>query len=51
MDNKEKSSQYFNKHSSTGLNHNGYWNHDYKTTADILLDKYFVAHVEFDKKE
>ena len=36
MDDKAKSKRYFNKHSSTGLNRNGYWHRDYRVTSDIL---------------
>ena len=36
MDDKAKSKRYFNKHSSTGLNRNGYWYRDYGKTTDIL---------------
>ena len=38
MDDKAKSRQYFNGHSSTGINRNGYWSRDYKATTAVLLD-------------
>ena len=46
MDDKAKSRQYFNHHSSTGLNKNGYWNHDYKATAKILQDHGVTNHID-----
>ncbi len=36
MDDKQKSRTYFNQHSSTILNRNGYWNYDYRITSKIL---------------
>lgn len=39
MDDKLKSAAYFNRHSSTLLNRNGYWNRDYRVTAGILAEK------------
>ncbi len=45
-DDKAKSKQYFNRHSSTGVNRNGYWNHDYKATAKILTDFGVRSHID-----
>ena len=36
MDDKQKSKKYFNRHSSTFVNRNGYWNYDYRLTSRIL---------------
>ena len=36
MDDKQKSKSYFNQHSSTRINRNGYWSYDYRITARIL---------------
>ena len=36
MDDKQKSREYFNRHSSTAINRNGYWSYDYRTTSKIL---------------
>ena len=36
MDDKQKSRKYFDSHSNTFLNRNGYWNHDYRLTIWIL---------------
>ena len=36
MDDKQKSRNYFDSHSSTFLNRNGYWNYDYRLTSRIL---------------
>ena len=36
MDDKQKSKKYFDGHSSTFVNRNGYWNHDYRLTSRIL---------------
>ena len=38
MDDKQKSRKYFDSHSSTFLNRNGYWNYDYRLTSRILMD-------------
>ena len=46
MDDKAKSRQYFNKHSSTGLNRNGYWSRDYKATAEVLLAHSVTNHID-----
>lgn len=46
VDDKAKSRQYFNHHSSTGLNRNGYWRHDYRATAGILLDHHITRHID-----
>ncbi len=37
MDDKQKSRAYFNRHSSTIINRNGYWSYDYKITSKILM--------------
>ena len=39
MDDKLKSAAYFNRHSSTSLNRNGYWSRDYRVTTGILAEK------------
>jgi SAM-dependent methyltransferase len=36
MDDKQKSRKYFDGHSSTFVNRNGYWNYDYRLTSRIL---------------
>ena len=36
MDDKQKSKKYFDGHSSTFLNRNGYWSYDYRLTSRIL---------------
>ena len=36
MDDKKKSKSYFNSHSSTIINRNGYWSYDYRITSEIL---------------
>ena len=36
MDDKQKSRKYFDRHSSTFVNRNGYWNYDYRLTSRIL---------------
>ena len=36
MDDKQKSKTYFNQHSKTFVNRNGYWSYDYHTTSKIL---------------
>ncbi len=36
MDDKQKSKAYFNRHSSTVVNKNGYWSYDYRITAKEL---------------
>ena len=36
MDDKQKSKEYFNRHSSTVVNKNGYWSFDYRITAKEL---------------
>ena len=36
MDDKQKSKDYFNSHSSTIINRNGYWSFDYRITAKYL---------------
>ena len=36
MDDKQKSRTYFDRHSSTIINRNGYWNYDYRMTSKIL---------------
>jgi len=36
MDDKEKSKNYFNRHSKTIINRNGYWSYDYHITSEIL---------------
>ena len=36
MDDKQKSRTYFDRHSSTIINRNGYWNYDYRVTTKIL---------------
>ncbi len=36
MDDKQKSKAYFNRHSRTVVNKNGYWSHDYRITAEEL---------------
>ena len=36
MDDKQKSRLYFDSHSSTFINRNGYWNYDYRMTSKIL---------------
>lgn len=46
MDDKAKSRQYFNGHSSTGINRNGYWSRDYKATTAVLLDHKVTNHVD-----
>ncbi|MBQ4512436.1 MAG: class I SAM-dependent methyltransferase [Anaerolineaceae bacterium] len=46
MDDKAKSRQYFNGHSSTGINRNGYWSHDYKATTAVLLDHKVTNHID-----
>lgn len=38
MDDKEKSKLYFNRHTETGLNKNGYWRHDYLNTIRLFLN-------------
>jgi len=45
-DDKAKSKQYFNRHSSTGVNRNGYWNRDYKVTAKILTEAGVNRHID-----
>ena len=42
MDSKLKSKIYFNRHSSTFINRNGYWNHDYTITSEILRRRYVM---------
>ena len=37
MDDKQKSRSYFDRHSSTIINRNGYWSYDYKITTKILM--------------
>ena len=46
MDDKAKSRQYFNSHSITGLNRNGYWSRDYKETAEVLLAHGVTNHID-----
>ena len=36
MDDKQKSKKYFDGHSRTFVNRNGYWNYDYRLTSRIL---------------
>ena len=36
MDDKQKSRKYFDGHSRTFVNRNGYWNYDYRLTSRIL---------------
>ena len=36
MDDKQKSKKYFDGHSRTFVNRNGYWNYDYRITSRIL---------------
>ncbi len=36
MDDKQKSKSYFDRHSSTIVNRNGYWSYDYRITSEIL---------------
>ena len=36
MDDKQKSKSYFDQHSNTFINRNGYWSYDYRTTSKIL---------------
>lgn len=36
MDDKQKSRMYFDRHSKTIINRNGYWNYDYRITSKIL---------------
>jgi len=38
MDDKQKSRKYFDGHSSTFVNRNGYWNYDYRLTSRILTN-------------
>ena len=40
MDDKQKSESYFNRHSSTIINRNGYWSYDYRITAKILMKRH-----------
>lgn len=37
MDDKQKSRSYFNRHSNTVINRNGYWSYDYRITSKILM--------------
>lgn len=37
MDDKQKSKSYFNRHSNTLINRNGYWSYDYRITSKILM--------------
>ena len=37
MDDKLKSKEYFNSHSNTIINRNGYWSYDYRITSKFLL--------------
>ena len=37
MDDKQKSKSYFNRHSNTIINRNGYWSYDYQITSKILI--------------
>ncbi len=37
LDDKQKSKSYFNSHSSTIINRNGYWSYDYRITSKILM--------------
>jgi len=37
MDDKQKSKSYFNRHSNTIINRNGYWSYDYRITSKILI--------------
>ena len=39
MDDKKKSKAYFDRHSRTFLNRNGYWSHDYRITMKILMKR------------
>ena len=39
MDDKKKSKAYFDRHSRTFLNRNGYWSHDYRITMKILIKR------------
>lgn len=39
MDDKQKSKSYFNRHSNTLINRNGYWSYDYRITSKILLKR------------
>ena len=39
MDDKQKSKSYFNRHSSTIINRNGYWSYDYRITSKILMKR------------
>ena len=46
MDSKQKSKIYFNRHSSTVINRDGYWNHDYRITSEILRRRYVMNLVD-----
>lgn len=46
MDDKAKSRKYFDRHSRTGLNREGYWRHDYKATVAILLEHGVGKHID-----
>ena len=39
MDDKQKSESYFNRHSNTVINRNGYWSYDYRITSKILMKR------------
>ena len=43
MDDKQKSKKYFDGHSSTFVNRNGYWNHDYRLTSRMVTPFSFVS--------
>ena len=45
-DDKAKSRRYFDRHSRTGLNRNGYWRHDYSATTRILLAHGVKRHID-----
>ncbi len=46
MDDKAKSRKYFNSHSSTFVNKNGYWSHDYRATLDLLEEHGSRDHID-----
>ena len=46
MDDKAKSRQYFNRHSITGMNRNGYWSHDYHVTAEKIIEAGGKNHID-----
>ena len=46
MDDKAKSKQYFDRHSRTGINRNGYWRHDYRVTAERIMRAGGTHHID-----